>query len=87
MEEPTQNLSIYLYNCQTETAIFLATKHEETIMACSYLNFFKHFLHFELLISNTLKMKVYIHLNSWHLSHKKQKDGLETQVIFIDIFT
>ena len=27
-----------------------------------------------------------IHLNSWHHSHKKQKDGLETQVRFVDIF-
>ena len=38
--ETTQNLNIYLHNYQTETAIFLATKHEKTIMACSYLNFF-----------------------------------------------
>ena len=37
--ETTQNLNIYLDNYQTETAIFLATKHEKTIMACSYLNF------------------------------------------------
>ena len=37
--ETTQNLNIYLHNCQTETAIFLATKHEKTIMECSYLNF------------------------------------------------
>ena len=37
--ETTQNLNIYLHNCQTETAIFLATKHEKTTMACSYLNF------------------------------------------------
>ena len=37
--ETTQNLNIYLYNYQTETAIFLATKHEKTIMASSYLNF------------------------------------------------
>ena len=37
--ETTQNLNIYLYNYQTETAIFLATKHEKTIMAYSYLNF------------------------------------------------
>ena len=37
--ENTQNLNIYLHNYQTETAIFLATKHEKTIMACSYLNF------------------------------------------------
>ena len=43
--ETTQNLNIYLYNYQTETAIFLATKHEKTIMACSYLNFLKYFLH------------------------------------------
>ena len=35
----TQNLNIYLHNYQTETAIFLATMHEKTIMACSYLNF------------------------------------------------
>ena len=27
-----------------------------------------------------------IHLNFWHHSHNKQKDGLETQVIFVDIF-
>ena len=32
-----KNLNIYLH--QTEAAIFLATKHEKTIMACSYLNF------------------------------------------------
>ena len=37
--ETTQNLNIYLHNYQTETAIFLATKHEKAIMACSYLNF------------------------------------------------
>ena len=36
----TQNLNIYLHNYQTETTIFLATKHEKTIMmACSYSNF------------------------------------------------
>ena len=40
--ETTQNLNIYLHNYQTETAIFLATKHEKTIMACSYLNFSSH---------------------------------------------
>ena len=39
--ETTQNLNIYLYNYQTETAIFLATNHGKTIMACSYLNFLK----------------------------------------------
>ena len=39
--ETNQNLafSVYLYNYQTETAIFLAKKHEKTIMACSYINF------------------------------------------------
>ena len=36
---PTQNVNIYPHNYQTETAIFLATKHEKTIMACSYLKF------------------------------------------------
>ena len=49
--ESTQNLNIYLYNYQTETAIFLAAKHEKTVMACSY-SFFKYFLHFKLLTSN-----------------------------------
>ena len=39
----TQNLNIYLYNYQTETAIFLTAKHEKTIMVCSYLNFLKIF--------------------------------------------
>ena len=38
--ETTEN--IYLYNYQTEAAIFLATKHEKTIMACSSLIFFKN---------------------------------------------
>ena len=51
---------IYLHNYQTETPIFLAAKHEKTIMACSYLNFFKYFLHFELLANNIIKMKVFI---------------------------
>ena len=37
--ETTQNLNIYLHNYQTETNIFLAEKHEKTIMACSCLNF------------------------------------------------
>ena len=40
--ETTQNLNIYLHNYQTETAIFLVTKHEKIIMACSDLNFFSH---------------------------------------------
>ena len=54
---------VSLYNYQTETPIFLATKHEKTNMACSYLNF-KYFLHFastkyflQLLASDTTKMK------------------------------
>ena len=37
--ETTQNLNIYLHNYQTEIAIFLATKHKKTIMACSCLIF------------------------------------------------
>ena len=35
--------------------------------------------------SNTNKNES-IRLNSCHHSHKKQKDGLETQVVFVDIF-
>ena len=51
-----QNFNIYHYNYQTEAAIFLATKStKKTIMACSYLFFYKYFLHFELLASNTTK--------------------------------
>ena len=72
-----------LCNYQTETAIFLA--HEKTIMACSYLIFYKYFLHFELLASNTIKNES-IHLNSWHHSHKKQKNSLETPGRIADIF-
>ena len=34
-----KNLNINLHNYQTETAIFLVTKHEKTITACSYLSF------------------------------------------------
>ena len=83
-EETTQNLNIYLYNYQTETAIFLATKHKKTIMACSYLIFCRYFLHFELLASSTIKYES-IHLNSWHHSHKKQKNSLETQVVLLSI--
>ena len=37
--ETTQSLNIYLHHYQTETAIFLATMHEKTIMASSYLKF------------------------------------------------
>ena len=40
--QTTQNLNIYLHNYQKETAIFLATKHEKTIMTCSYLIFSSH---------------------------------------------
>ena len=50
----TLQLKIYLYHYQTETVIFLATKHEKTIMECSYF-FFNYFLHFEVLASNTIK--------------------------------
>ena len=34
-----KNPNIYLRNYQTKAVIFLSTKHEKTIMACSYLNF------------------------------------------------
>ena len=34
-----RNLNNYLRNYQTETAIFLATKHKKAITASSYLNF------------------------------------------------
>ena len=40
--ETTQNLNIYLHNYQTETAIFLATKHEKIVIARSYLSFPSH---------------------------------------------
>ena len=49
-------------------------------MRCSYLNFYKYFLHFELLASNIKKNKS-IHLNSWQHNHKKQNNSLETQVV------
>ena len=59
-----QNLNIYLYIYQKETAIFLATKHEKTVMACSYLIFLKIFPSFW-----TCGLQYYknesIHLNSW----------------------
>ena len=51
-------------------------------MARSYLIFHKHFLHFELLASNTIKTES-IHLNSCHHSHKKQKNSLEIQVVLL----
>ena len=69
-----------------QKAIFLATKHEKIIMACSYLNFYKYFLHFELFGQQYYK-KFYIHLNSWHHNHKKQKDSLETQGVVLLIFS
>ena len=75
--------NIYLYNYQTETAIFLASKHKKTVMACSYLIFLKNIsfiLNFCWWPANES-----IHINSWHHSHKKQKDSLETQALFVDI--
>ena len=78
--ETTQNLNIYLHNYQTETAIFLATKHEKTIMACGYLNYFKIFPSFWTFGQQYSKNES-IHLNSW-----KQKNALETLAIFVDIF-
>ena len=38
--ETTQNINIYLHDYQTQTGIFLATKHGKKIgMTCSYLIF------------------------------------------------
>ena len=51
-------------------------------MACSYLNFYKYFLPFELLANNTIKNEI-INLSSWHRSHKKKKDSLEIRVILL----
>ena len=51
-------------------------------MACSYLNFYKYFLHFEFLPRNTIKNES-IHLNSWYHSDNKQKDSLETRVVLL----
>ena len=62
--ETTQNLNIYLHNYQTETAIFLAAKHEKTIMACSYLNFLKIFPSFQTFGPQYYKNES-IHLISW----------------------
>ena len=36
ISETSQKLNIYLYNYQIETAIFIASKHEKTIMVCSF---------------------------------------------------
>ena len=74
--------SICWYGTQKLPKTFLATKHEKAITACSYLNFYKYILYFELLASNTIKNEN-IHLNSWHHSHKKQKNSLETQVVLL----
>ena len=49
---------------------------------CSYLNFYKYFLCFELLDSNAIKNES-IHLNSWHHSYKKQKDNLKTWMVLL----
>ena len=55
-------------------------------MGCSYLNFYKYFLHFECLGQEYYETDS-IHLNSLHHSRKKQKDSPETQkVVFVDIF-
>ena len=62
--ETTQNLNIYLYKYRTETAIFLATKHEKAIMACSYLNFLKIFPSFQTFGPQYFKNET-IHLNFW----------------------
>ena len=59
-----QNLKIYLYIYQKETAIFLATKHEKTVMACSYLIFLKIFPSFWTCGLQCYK-KESIHLNLW----------------------
>ena len=49
-----QSSNIYLNNYQTKIATFIATMHEKTIMAVIF-NFYKYFLHFELLTSNNTK--------------------------------
>ena len=51
-------------------------------MAYSYLNFYKYSLHFELLVSNTVKNES-IHLSSLHHRHKRQKDSLEIRVVLL----
>ena len=48
------------------------------------LNFYKYFLHFEFLGQQYYKNESIV--NSWHQSHKKQKDSPEIQVVFFDIF-
>ena len=53
-------------------------------MVRSYLNFLKIFPSFWTFGQQYYKNES-IHLNSWRHSHKKQKYGLETQVVFVDI--
>ena len=86
LSKTTKNLNIYLYNYQTNTAIFLAKKHEKTIMTCNYLSFCKYFLHFELLAYYKRWKYLFIYLNFWYHSHKKQKESLETQVALLIFF-
>ena len=78
--ETTQNLNIYLYNYQTETAIFLPTKHGKTTMACSYLIFLKIFPSFRTFGQQYYK-KESIHLNSW-----KHRPHLLIFLIELEIF-
>ena len=66
---------------ETETAIFLATKHEKTVMD---VQLFKFFFSISFIL-NFWPANESIHLNSWHHNHKKQEDRLETQVLFVDI--
>ena len=61
---------------QTETAIFLATKHEKIITTCGNLNFFYTFSSFWTFGQQHYQSES-IDLNPWHHSHKKQKDGLD----------
>ena len=53
--------------------IFLATKHEKTVMACSYYYYFFNISFIFNFWPSIIKMKVYIHLNSWYYSYKKHK--------------
>ena len=52
------------------------------MMACSYLNFYQYFFHFELLGQQYYKNES-IYLNSWHYSQKKQKGSPETQLYLL----
>ena len=51
-------------------------------MASIHLNFYKYFPPYELLANNTIKNES-IHQNSWHRSHKTQRDSLETRVVLL----